>query len=967
MIPLRQRLASGGAWAKPYTKRTPTPLVRYWQFLGRRRVQQEDRGLIFHSDCTMADRPLDLIEGEEAGEDFTRKKKSKFQTFKNFFAKKKKNREPSAPAGENKLKPSQSSSDLCAQNLNSDVLHLLTEPGSRGSMGNKALSHDSVFISESLPDVTSHTCSQENLPGKVKALQLRLQQNLRLGSPPLVIAGKKTEDAGAISEDDGLPRSPPEISTLHNVLTCSTSTVPSESSSRALSPLSSAALGSPAFPGPHLLPVDFDSPATPLGCLDTSAARHRIAMNPRKQKAFAGKTQNLLAERVEKEECLLRVAEGKTSHVKLLEEAAGQERDRKGPSAQNTNLSNGDWIRGARTTIKASDALRYSWNAGPGTDWGGQNLTETDLQAGGPKAQPPLAKCEDEPMEGERIKGMDSLTGDLRIQPHSTGKEMVESLELLNRETGTTELCDMSPSLGRVAGNDLDVPAERRQEAKDSNVGSNGICGEGRAVEDSFDTLEANPVLVPFPSSSLEGPSEAEQATFSTSANRPEVKEDTGGSADGTLQPLEGRARPTASPQEELAKPDRLPLRSMVGEKPLLSAELSCPVSQGQQEALRNLAATGSAESASKSGPPDRNTGDHSGSVKTRGEESKTPNEMVKTLSRSVSAKPVRFTIAPAWQRSLSGGSNSTDGSCPRSSPSSPIRSELFEGIPQWDSTGQSSPERLDRSHRSRVSNLNSANEWPNEETQGHESPFGVKLRRTSSLLRYQMEQKHQEPPKQSPAGVSRTSSVSVKAETKSPGSGAPLQNLPSSAKVLVPKQSFQEQKKPLKAKLDEGPLKQPMGRASEHIPVPPLETPPSEPAWISVAKIKRRGFQSHPFAKGEKKEEKTSSKAEQPGEKRIRISQQEKQATLTGEKLLKKTSTDQGCVLETGVLPKITVSATKAPLVRTAAQEAPLLEKEMRSLPSLSLSSCSPTEPPWLSLAKKKAKAWSEMPQIVQ
>lgn len=55
--------------------------------------------------------------------------------------------------------------------------------------------------------------------------QLQLQQNLQLGSPSLVIAKKKAEDAGAVSEDDGLPRSPPEIATLHDILTSSTSKV----------------------------------------------------------------------------------------------------------------------------------------------------------------------------------------------------------------------------------------------------------------------------------------------------------------------------------------------------------------------------------------------------------------------------------------------------------------------------------------------------------------------------------------------------------------------------------------------------------------------------------------------------------------------------------------------------------------------------------------------------------------------
>lgn len=51
-------------------------------------------------------------------------------------------------------------------------------------------------------------------------------------------------------------------------------------------------------------------------------------------------------------------------------------------------------------------------------------------------------------------------------------------------------------------------------------------------------------------------------------------------------------------------------------------------------------------------------------------------------------------------------------------------------------------------------------------------------------------------------------------------------------------------------------------------------------------------------------------------------------------------------------------------------AQEAsviPAVEKETRHSSSLPMTPCSPAEPLWLSLAKKKAKAWSEMPQIVQ
>lgn len=67
--------------------------------------------------------------------------------------------------------------------------------------------------------------------------------------------------------------------------------VPSGASSRPISPSSSATLGAPGSRGSSFLAIDFNIPASPLGCLDTSAARHRIAINPRKQKGFTNKNQ----------------------------------------------------------------------------------------------------------------------------------------------------------------------------------------------------------------------------------------------------------------------------------------------------------------------------------------------------------------------------------------------------------------------------------------------------------------------------------------------------------------------------------------------------------------------------------------------------------------------------------------------------------------------------------------------------
>lgn len=49
-------------------------------------------------------------------------------------------------------------------------------------------------------------------------MQLQLKQAIRLGSPPSLMCVKRTEDAGTMSEDDGLPCSPPEYVSPHKAL-----------------------------------------------------------------------------------------------------------------------------------------------------------------------------------------------------------------------------------------------------------------------------------------------------------------------------------------------------------------------------------------------------------------------------------------------------------------------------------------------------------------------------------------------------------------------------------------------------------------------------------------------------------------------------------------------------------------------------------------------------------------------------
>ncbi|NWX74433.1 K1210 protein, partial [Alca torda] len=305
-------------------------------------------------------------------------------------------------------------------------------------------------------------------------------------------------------------------------------------------------------------------------------------------------------------------------------------------------------------------------------------------------------------------------------------------------------------------------------------------------------------------------------------------------------------------------------------------------------------------------------------------EDSRSSDENVKSPLKTASAKPVRFTIAPAWQRSLSGGSNSKEDSYTRSSPTSPIRPELFEGVTKehtrFDAVIQESAknnsDRFDRDCKDSDLHLNSSMERADHEAQNVENPFGVRLRRTSSLLKYQNES-HAEYPKLIPSAVPTASSASVKEDQKSVGTRKPPPGLPVSTKSFVKKTDLLEDKSPPKTRSEEVAKKQNVHKLS---------------AWVSMAKLKQKGFQDHPLAKEHKAGDKALTKADQE--------EVEYQVML------------HGC--------KVGPIAQEASVI-------PAVEKETRHSSNLPMTPCSPAEPPWLSLAKKKAKAWSEMPQIVQ
>ncbi|XP_016385203.1 flocculation protein FLO11-like [Sinocyclocheilus rhinocerous] len=212
-------------------------------------------------------------EGE--GSDYlTGRKKSRLKSFKSRLFGKIRRKEDDGG-----MKQSQSESDISWSVEDSDC--------SKSMLGSRAFSHDSIFQAEhshSDPEPV-RILSQESIHGKVRALQMKLQQQkLNLGPPPLLLPIKRREDLGGSSEDDGLPRSPSEVSRgegLYMSISDKFSVPPKNHSTLSLAGTGSEeeeqASGS----------VDFSTPPQFTSLLDNSAARHRMSLKPKNQRASA--------------------------------------------------------------------------------------------------------------------------------------------------------------------------------------------------------------------------------------------------------------------------------------------------------------------------------------------------------------------------------------------------------------------------------------------------------------------------------------------------------------------------------------------------------------------------------------------------------------------------------------------------------------------------------------------------------
>ncbi|KAM5146040.1 acrosomal protein KIAA1210 homolog isoform 2-T2 [Mantella aurantiaca] len=882
----------------------------------------------------MAAKPTEgtqTIENEETPGDCSGKKKSKFQAFKKLFVKKKRKEAP-APSRDSNLKPSQSSSDVSVSGVQESAFQPAHESVAKSSMGSKAISHDSVFISE-MENSTKEDTSQENTPGKVKALQLQLQQNIRIGSPPQGILHKKLEDSGALSEDDGLPRSPPEITSLHEILALpsgKTSGIAQrrsslslggtdsedepesrETSSCPISPLNFSILLSSNSTGSDYL-VGFTAPLSSVACLDNSAAKHKIAVKPKKRRGPAMNI-NRIKVVVEHEISIPHsgenCAEQEASNelAKYIEDMAQETEidttvsllaQKKCTSVENTKTCEtsftGKQMMGLPSETDESDVdfhescliVQDQVNCN-------EEDTETERKSeempyishSAPMHEPNAitdemehSEMEDNSIETVHLDVCENVKCDitedpLRIQEHKSMFETDEPL-LKDKDQEYKEYENVLPNLTEQQ---KDLP-EVTVSTSDTNVIS---TSQNHILETDLGAIiKVNEHVSNAASECIVICESTENKNLLTTETLQES------SADTADQP---RVSDTLSIEEKLETSD---LRIIEG-----------PIDLSIDDGSTNCA-TGSINLASGE--------NSSNNIQCMKESFTEISKITKPTDTNVdsklrtSNKPVRFTVAPAWQRSLSVGSGVKDSTYSKNKLSSAMKSESFDG----------SDDPVADINREDCRKVEKNNDMVKTNKEDSCVAFGVRLRRTSSSRKY-----NEEPPEEQ----SKLHSSPV--ET---GSVVPTRNVQTPTKTPLLHSDVPKVSKPTHIGEDQPWKKQKAEDLSSQ--------ENAEPAWITMAKLKQKGFQVHPLAR-EHSATAESDKGEDSGE-----SSQKKNANARPEELeLKRTEP----------------VSTESPVIEESLMES---GKNAQSAQPQN-----PDEPPWFSLAKKKAKAWSKMPQIVQ
>ncbi|XP_073710199.1 uncharacterized protein [Misgurnus anguillicaudatus] len=909
------------------------------------------------SDCDiMASGSLDVTcasETSEAAEECSAKKKSKFQTFKDFFVKKKRKDSPT-PLGGSVLKGSQSIDDIIS--TESPVVQTLKV----NELGHKAMSHDSVFVSDS-PSSEALRASQDSIHGKVKSLQQQLEQTIRLGSPPALIYGRKAEDTGAFSDDDGLPCSPPEYSSLHTVLASTPHTTShltqrgsclsmetSDSDDDQMSYDSSSRPSTPQAP----VPADFSLPASSDGCLDSTAARHRIAVKAKactrrkpvsrhmlENKRRDPREKLLLRETEDKLRIVTIIVEEESEYLPMIPDSHNKTRESKTSSFTSDREDLPDSAQCQKTPPKSSagdvseEGERVSDEDQPEVSAWESPVTlqlQTDdflLDTGCeviPKDQGSLLEEVLSSLKSPLVSGL-ALENDIMIPQNEVAEVKTESVDARLQEKANRDLSSLVPLSDSLSFSveiaeetseeeSLEVP---RKETK-ANVNISANAKEDAAKTELKEKTEDFAVNVKdyvevINEDKLESKTkvDADKKISDLTVVEPEKKDV------GEPRDVQRRSTPEPNDIENITLTSQTVRANVLNSERPVEVISSTATHKQDSPILHSPLSNTSVYLLEKEEEPGKRR--VSGGLQEVNldvlSEQKEVLESEQTAGDEV--RP-RFTIAPAWQRSLttgvvreqlqmiSPGVSETEGT--KASDESPQTNESFtppkeeRSKPARTHSTPSFPVRKEKSH------------VQEESTSGNR--FGVRLRKTAVLHRYGLD-----------GESTRTSSQKGQEESEILESPETPDIDQHRRKTVVPMKSDLI----VDAVMSSRKLSDPVSRVS----VGDTESP----SWISMARQKQRNFIDN---SPETSPEKHNSQED-----------------------LKRPDS----------LPSLPNSVTQEQLAQPCIKvfcsmeisNPSMVEKESKRTAIPSTAPLAQDEPPWMALAKKKAKAWSEMPQIVQ
>nr|XP_023675664.1 uncharacterized protein KIAA1211-like isoform X3 [Paramormyrops kingsleyae] len=974
-------------------------------------------------DCDIMASGPDVTGSQEPSDplvDCPGKKKSKFQTFKNFFVRKKR-KGGDAPPGEAVLKASHSSdnvSDAKPTAADSDG-DTDADAGQKVSMGNKAKSHDSVFVTDSPASDGSEdlTSTQDSVQEKVKALQLQLKQSSRQATPITLIGVRKDDDPGAVSEDDGLPCSPPEISTLHAVL-AGPSHKPSNSVQRSSSlsqegsdtdddQMSFEASSRPVSP-PHYLLVDLGCPATPSSCLDNSAARHRIAVKNRacakrkpasrefldsgRERDLSGKVprrgiENELgdvtpepssaeekykdfavqqmhsAERISEERELLDeevqlvpeeappVMEQSVPEEEppMLEEPAGLHQWPRIESEEQNTVDESSCCEDAPFPPSCSTSSSFVDNSqefllDPSSETqkhqgnrslltGSQeSLDSLELPAEDDTNLMLELGCEAPVEESgsllqEVLSSLEKpLVSGLVLEPDAEGQEMEKMSEstekvatCLGEESGPCSPTSQHKPVAQGGPRISNVAADQEEdESSASGEGEECSEDEGHAelveVSDE-DSKEAKSLIV-----------EPIMSTGGEKHKEDEEEEEEDDDHDEGDDEMDAEVVSETQDHECLVEVERLNthqqpganIQAVVGldserDGGPSSDEVVQVSSQGDGDYVPpskdSLSMTDQVEPEQLM-PSTEEPSQDTINLSSRASISLQHSEEENSAKEDSGKHPVRFTIAPAWQRSLS-GDGFKEAYCHAHSITAKASEACAEIRPE-----PGTPLKADISHGHSDASPSPVRD---QDVGAPETPFGVRLRKTSLRSFCYGTEDSGEPP-----------------GTASEPPRAACPEMPCSKPVLPRKpELLEDDVAKFRRTAEPGAGQSPGGSMAS-------------PSWVYVAKQKQRIFRENSL------EESPSRK--DPFEKDAAC---RKNLSVSS----KSTSKDQARISN----PNATGLPPTAPCSLEISNPASSDKDGKRAMMSASPAALGPEEPPWLALAKKKAKAWSEMPQMVQ